>query len=314
MASLGEKTGPLRLKLRGGGRKVQIQGGQVDVAFGPPSLDLARMFIAKQLLGALLSPLPLLLLGLAGAWLLLGSERYRTVGRWGMALGLLLLWALGTTPVADALLRPFEHRVPALLDPSDLLGPSHLTDPLHPRGAGAEAPWIVVLGSGHRTDARYPPTTHLSQASLGRVVEGVRLHAQLPGSRLLFTGWGGSDPRSSAQASGEAARALGVDPDRIEVEPGPRDTREEAAAVAARLRREGGGSPPLLLVTSGSHMPRALLHFQREGLHPLPAPTDIHTLRREGRGRLLPSAGNYQKVERATHEFLGLLWARLGGR
>ena len=63
-------------------------------------------------------------------------------------------------------------------------------------------------------------------------------------------------------------------------------------------------------VTSASHMRRAVRHFERAGLQPIPAPTGFKT----GGDRLntpsywLPSAGNLRKTERAVYETLGL-WA-----
>ncbi len=47
----------------------------------------------------------------------------------------------------------------------------------------------------------------------------------------------------------------------------PKDTEEEAAAVKQAI-----GDAPFLLVTSASHLPRAMIFFQQEGLNPLPAP------------------------------------------
>jgi len=69
-------------------------------------------------------------------------------------------------------------------------------------------------------------------------------------------------------------------------------------------------------VTSASHMRRAVRHFERAGLQPIPAPTGFKT----GGDRLntpsywLPSAGNLRKTERAVHETLGLLALELDHR
>ena len=49
----------------------------------------------------------------------------------------------------------------------------------------------------------------------------------------------------------------------------PKDTEEEAAAVKQAI-----GDAPFLLVTSASHLPRAMIFFQQEGLNPLPAPAN----------------------------------------
>ena len=68
------------------------------------------------------------------------------------------------------------------------------------------------------------------------------------------------------------------------------------------------------MVTSALHMPRAMAIFRKQGMEPIPAPTDYVVKVREGGVRLgmfIPSAGALEKVGRAIHEYLGLLWGKL---
>ena len=234
-----------------------------------------------------MAPLPILAALLAGFFLLSLTERFRRVGRWGVGVSLVLFWALGTTPVADALIRPFESRFAPVLDPAAVA--SEL---------GESVRWVVVLGGGHRSDRRYPAAARLHGESLFRVTEGVRLHRARPESRLLFTGFGGPDPVPSAEAGRDAAVAMGVDPSWIAMDADPRDTHEEALAVARIFAEEGRLTQPFFLVTSSAHMPRSVVHFQGVGLNPIPAPAQAYALegRRLQMRDLFPEARNFVKV------------------
>jgi uncharacterized SAM-binding protein YcdF (DUF218 family) len=261
------------------------------------------MFTLKKLLGALLSPLTGgLLLALGLTLLAFRARSKRTAKRAKVGLGLLfaLFWALGTTPVANLVLFPFERGAKPVLSPAELPG-------------AAAVRWVVVLGGGHTTDLEWPALAELSAETIYRLVEGVRLHRALPGTELYLSGWGGLDPRTNAEAMADAAVALGADPRRIELARTPRDTGEEAQVLARFLHDRGEAEAPFLLVTSAAHMPRALRLMRGVGLDPIPAPAQAYTLgfsgwgREEGFRRFFPQARNYVKVERAVHETLGLL-------
>jgi uncharacterized SAM-binding protein YcdF (DUF218 family) len=267
------------------------------------------MFMLKKVIGALLSPVTggllfVLVLGVVAARARTPRTRRRA---WlGLVLAFGLAWASGTTPVANALIRPFEGRAPAVLIPGELPEAETLR-------------WVVVLGGGHSTDPALPPAAQLWSESLYRLVEGVRLHRALPNTELYLSGWGGQDPRSNAEVMADAAISMGVDPRHIELASSPRDTEEEAGALARFLRARGEADAPFLLVTSAAHLPRALRHMRAAGLDPIPAPAQAYAAgldpwgRDEGFRRFVPQAQNYLKVERAVHEALGLLALRMAG-
>ena len=251
------------------------------------------MFVAvKQVIGWLISPLAaggiLLLLALALSF----TERFGRLGRIGLTVGLLIGFLLGSRPVAHLLIQPLESGFTAV-DPAAL---------------DADVEWIVVLGGGHAPDVRVPPAALLNPESLYRLTEGVRLHRALPESRLVVSGRGPWEV-SHAEVTARVAEAMGVDRARIEVQPEPRDTREEAVRTRAHL----GEGTRVLLVTSAAHLPRALFHFRAQGLDPLPAPAQSYSRGgvRWNLQALLPSAESYRMVERAVHEYVGLAWARL---
>jgi uncharacterized SAM-binding protein YcdF (DUF218 family) len=85
----------------------------------------------------------------------------------------------------------------------------------------------------------------------------------------------------------------------------PVDTAQEAYAVRDVL----APGERFLLVTSASHMPRSVRHFQRAGLEPIPAPTRFKTGNRSGSmlAFWLPSAQHLRKTERALYEYMGLV-------
>jgi uncharacterized SAM-binding protein YcdF (DUF218 family) len=165
---------------------------------------------------------------------------------------------------------------------------------------------VVVLGGGWEPDADWPAGTRLNESSVHRLMEGLRLLQGLPEAKLVVTGVSrraGELP--VAQGYAQAARELGVPAERIVVLDTPTDTAQEAYAVREFL----GTEARFVLVTSASHMPRSVRHFERVGLTPIPAPTHFRT-GRGGPDRLsywVPSSGNLGKTERACYEYLGLL-------
>lgn len=241
-----------------------------------------------------LDALPLALVLLLPAVLLLawGGRRGR---RWALGLTVLatgLLFVLSSGPVTRALLAPLEGRVPPLLDPSGI-------------AADDGGPvWVMVLGSGHHSDADLPLSSQVSGTALTRLAEGIRLYRAVPGARLLLTGYGGPDPVPSAVMMARMAEALGVPADDIETAPEPTITWEEALAARSIV-----GDAPLILVTSASHMPRALALFRAAGLDPVPAPTG----HRAFAVQFLPSGGNLGLSRAALVEHVAGLAARLRG-
>lgn len=268
----------------------------------------------KPMVGALLMPMPiflgLMLLGLA----LLAAGR-RRLG-WSFSIAAVLSLALASwRPVADGLLGALEDRYPAVTDPLTLV---QLGGAPGREGAGGRLAAIVVLGGGWWPNDQWPIGSQLSEASAMRLLEGVRLARALPAVPLILSGSdrGGEIP-PVAIGYAQAARELGIAPERIRVLDKPVDTAQEARAVREALVGTPALGQRLALVTSAAHMPRAMQHFQAVGLDPIPAPTHHLAGRASGR-RLadwLPSAGNLRKTESALHEYLGLViwrWDHLG--
>jgi len=253
------------------------------------------MFLLKKIVSPLLLPLPLcieiLLLGLI---VLLFTRKQRT-GKVIVAVGVVLLATLSYDAVPNALLRPLEYKY----------------DSPRNRGEISDAKWVVVLGGGHISDSRFPITSQISGTSLVRLVEGIRLHKMLPGSKLLLSGGGGFDPVPNAKIMADVAIAIGVDRRDLILESISRDTKDEA-----RLIQKIVGGDRFVLVTSASHMPRSVPLFEKLGMRPIPAPTDYHVIERQGTNPsvFFPSTGNLRKAEKAFHEYLGSAWAKIRGQ
>jgi uncharacterized SAM-binding protein YcdF (DUF218 family) len=231
----------------------------------------------------------LLLLGLCLLWF---TRRQRT-GKIVVTLGFLWLVAVSNTFVAERLASALESRYPAYVvsasAPSANAGPSY----------------IAVLGGWANDDPNLPISSHISPGLLARLVEGIRLHREIPGSKLVLSGYSGSAENMAA-----LARALGVDTQDILTTPEPRDTEEEAHRISALA-----GPAPLVLVTSAAHMPRAMALFHKVGAHPHPAPTDYMVFEHKRTpDEYFPGAEHLGITETAFYEYLGLAWAKLRGK
>ena len=241
--------------------------------------------------------LGILILGLVCLW----ATRRQRLGKVLVTLGTVLLLLYSTSFISSGLLVPLEQRYPALLHPETLSwGPKDSTSPK----------WIVVLGGGHVSDPRLPANSQISAPALGRVVEGVRLHKAVPGSKLLLSGGAVFDPVPEAEVMAQIAVLLGVKPQDITLESDSRDTAEEAEIIAKMIGRE-----TFILVTSAAHMPRSMALFRRRGMQPIPAPADFRAPNTQSSDpmRFFPGVWSLVQTQIAVHEYLGLAWAWLRG-
>jgi len=68
-------------------------------------------------------------------------------------------------------------------------------------------------------------------------------------------------------------------------------------------------------VTSANHLPRALIFFQQQGLHPIPAPANQLAIDSPLNPweKILPSSIYLGHSERVWYESMGRIWQRIGG-
>ena len=253
------------------------------------------MFLFKKLLTNSLMPLSLTVLLLVIGLLLLWFSRRQLLGKTLVTMGVMLLLALGYGWGFSPALKALEREYPPVVDASNLAG----------------LKWVVVLGGGTSSDAALPLETRLSDASLARLVEGVRLYRQMPGAKLLVSGGSVFGYGSDADAMQALAIGLGVNPADIVLDMESPDTETQAKLIRTMV-----GNERVVLVTSASHMPRSVGLFERAGVGVLPAPT--HYLVQDNAGfsptDVFPSHKGFLEAQRVVHEELGMLWGRLRGQ
>lgn len=250
------------------------------------------LFTLKKVIGGMLLPLPFLLLAIGAGLMLLWFSRFQKTGKVMISAGWLALFLLSLQPVADGLLRPIESRYPTWQETQ-------------------KVDYIVVLGGGYTWNPEWAPSSNLISNSLPRLNEGIRLWRANPGSKLIFTGAPAlTNPVSTAEAGARVAESLGVPRADIITLEQPKDTEEEALAVKRAI-----GNAPFLLVTSASHLPRAMIFFQRVGLDPLPAPANQLAIDSPLNPweYALPSPVWLMHSDRVGYETLGRIWQWLKG-
>jgi uncharacterized SAM-binding protein YcdF (DUF218 family) len=247
------------------------------------------MFVLSKILSAITQPIFWLAIWWALALVVLVRKRRAAlIMLW---FGLLVLGAPGFRALPDALLRPLENRYP-LPTPQQV-----------PRHAG-----FIVLGGGLGHPASF--VSH-GQVPLGdaaeRMTVPVGLMHQYPSLELVFSGGEGRLLTTGVTES-ELARAFfsqqGIDMQKVRLENGSRNTRENAQQVAKLLGHRC--QEPWLLVTSAWHMPRALMEFKNLGCNVTAFPVDFRT----GKSTTFTDYSLAQSLvlwQTALHEWLGLL-------
>jgi uncharacterized SAM-binding protein YcdF (DUF218 family) len=250
------------------------------------------MFLMKKIISRFLFPVPLSLEFLVVGLFLLWFTRRQRAGKVMVTCGAMLFLGFSNILTSNALLRPLEH--------------SYL--PLVVTQGGtriSSVRFIAVLGGLGDDDPDVPITSHIFPDLMVRLIEGVRLHREIPGSKLILSGG-----HYSSEGMAKMAEALGVSAEDILQLGEPLDTEEEGQEIAPIV-----GSHPFILVTSASHMPRAMALFQTRGLQPIAAPTDfLAPHRRLEIDDLVPDGYKLFKSQIAVYEYLGLSWAKLRGK
>ena len=258
------------------------------------------MFLLKKIISALFLPLPVCALFLIAGLILLWFTGRQRLGRILVSFGAATLLLFSNTSIPNLLLQPLERPYPpALVTPEQV---TSLTEP--------PVKWIVVLGAGDTYSPSLPPTTQLHDTSLARIIEALRLHKELPESKLVLSEGTTIENVPVAEVMGGAMRALGVEEKDLVLETQSRDTEESAQFVQPIV-----GKDRFILVTSASHMRRSQALFRKLGMEPIAAPTDYEVSSQGLRlSDFYPSVGELHKADLALHEYLGLAWAKLRGK
>jgi uncharacterized SAM-binding protein YcdF (DUF218 family) len=256
------------------------------------------MFLFKKIVAAIFSPLSMII-GLMGVGLFfIWFTKKQKTGKILITSAAVLLLILSYHTVADSLLRPLEQRFPPLMLDSRTTASADTSS----------VKWIAVLGGGHTRDQYLPVTSEISEESLVRLAEAIRIYKKIPGSKIILSGGAVFNRHPEAETLLRTAQMLNVPQRDIVLDNNSKDTEEQAVQISSMV-----GKDRFILVTSAYHMPRAVAIFKKIGLLPIPAPTN-HMVLKKGNIRpedFYPSSGALLKVERAAHEYLGLVWSKI---
>jgi uncharacterized SAM-binding protein YcdF (DUF218 family) len=250
-------------------------------------VDVATTRIIEALA---LPPGGLLLLALVG--LLLWRLK---LGRSLLALSLTLLLAL-SLPISSDMLYLALESIPVIS--AD-------------RIAREQPQAIVVLGGGRWLNA---PEYASDTASI-RTLARLRYAAKLSRETGLPIIPSAGNPGATGEAGAVLARDLlqqefGVPV--LDIERRSNTTWENARYTAQLMKQHD--IERIILVTDAGHMPRSLYAFGRNGIEPIPAPTNFRSILTQEISpleRYLPSARALHESSDALHELVGLLWYRL---
>jgi uncharacterized SAM-binding protein YcdF (DUF218 family) len=238
----------------------------------------------------LLPPGSLILLAIIG--LFFWRSRF---GRWILTWALLLQWLLSLPVTADLLYLGLEYYPP--LNPAEI------------KATAPEA--IVVLGGGRDLNAPEYGGDTISERGLMRLRYAAKIAKQTGLPIIPSGGNPGAIGVPEAKISRDILRnefAVEVQ----EIEPHSNTTWENARYTAQLMKRIG--VQRIILVTDAAHMARALYAFERNGIRPLPAPTNYQSIVSQQVSpieRYLPSGLAVRDCSYAIHEYLGLFWYRL---
>ena len=161
---------------------------------------------------------------------------------------------------------------------------------------------LQVLEKQYPKLEKIPLNTHyivlLGGDQNNRTWEALRLYHKMPHAKIITSGY-----KHQAENTRQLLIESGIPIEDILIQAKPKDTQEEAMAIKKRL-----GQQNFILITSAYHMPRSIRIFEKEGLHPTPAPTDFQ---HSNSFKTTPQGSYLKKTEQAWHEYLGLLWVFL---
>lgn len=148
----------------------------------------------------------------------------------------------------------------------------------------------------------------LQTQSIRRLLAALRLGSQTPQSTLLLSG-GSGEPLTEAEVMREMAIQFGFPAKRIIMDQLSQTTYQSAANLARFV--PPNSATKVYLVTSAYHMPRAFLAFRASRPDICAWPVDFSRHDRPYLLRFLPSARAMERINRALHEYVGIVFYEL---
>ncbi|PKH01434.1 envelope biogenesis factor ElyC [Psychromonas sp. MB-3u-54] len=245
------------------------------------------LFILKKWLGALLMPLPVVLMFFLFALILLFFTQKQKLAKFNLLVSFMLLFVLSFMPVSEQLVQSLESKYPPVMQPAQ------------------NFKYILVLGSGGIADPNLPVTGQLSAVALSRFAEALRLYHANPQATLIVSGGNFGDLKSHALLMQELAITMNIPKGSIIRLDNTLDTDDEAKKMSKIIKGQSA-----VLVTSATHMPRSMGLFHRYNAFPTPAPANYLTKKSLGETpyyHYIPSSDYLDKTKVAWHEYLGKL-------
>ncbi len=231
------------------------------------------------------SSLALILILLASILLLTQWRRFSTPLFIGA--GLLLL-VFSTGPVAGLLLSPLEYEYPLLNDPADY----------------PEIKKIVVLTGYGANDRLMPLSSRLNSASNYRLLEAYNIYRRCSECEIIISG-----SETVTLIMKQQLLVMNVPKEHIITDKDAMHTYISAEHLGELTNNER-----FFLVTSAGHMRRALGLLKKQGMQPVPAPTDYQLPKDFMQTSWRPTSMHLHMSELAIHEYVGILWYRLRGK
>lgn len=237
----------------------------------------------------MISPVNLLMIGLLLA-LLASRFNYSKLARILFRTVIALTFILGLIPIGSWMLHPLETRFQHNPDLPDKLD------------------GIIILGGSISPKPSNAWQQLETNEYAERLTTMIELANRFPDARLIFTGGNGNtdlDRPGEAEILQQYIHRLGIAPGRVEFETRARNTAENALLVKAMVNPEPGST--WLLVTTAFHMPRSVGVFCNNNWSVLPYPVDHHSLPEMTNFIFLNPLANFNQLDLAVHEWLGLI-------
>jgi uncharacterized SAM-binding protein YcdF (DUF218 family) len=152
-----------------------------------------------------------------------------------------------------------------------------------------------------------------------RTLRAVQLYYRFKNLPLLLSGgaaFRGEDKIAESELAASIAINLGVPWEQIFVEKQSGNTYENAVYSSKILKNKS--ITHIFLVTSGFHMFRAVAVFKKNGITPIPVPSDYSSNFSDKKtitfvDNYLPSIRAFYSLFLIMHEYVGLLWYKFIG-
>jgi len=217
-------------------------------------------------------------------WFLLLKRRTKKIGRLFILVALICFYFSSTAPGSDLMIKPLENQYS--LCETNTSQSDNKDD-------------IVLLSGGLRSNS-LPLDSSLGDSTLYRVTKTIEIYRDHPHKIIL------SGVRGAMNKIKSFLINLGVSEKDIVIDGQSYNTYQNALATKKIV-----GNNDFILVTSAFHMPRAMLIFEKLGMHPKPCPTDFREENNYTLLSFLPRSKNLKKSNLAFHEYLGILFYKL---